>query len=64
MSGFKGIIIDGKVYEAILKGLNNCSDCALYGRCSHGYARGCDAFGYESYYFRFSQSLTDKINEK
>ena len=66
MNGLNGIIIDGKGYETVKRDKNNCPDCGLYGRCyANGrYAPACVAFGSDLHIFRFSQSLTDKINEK
>ena len=65
MKGINGIIVDGKVYEVISKGSYHCSDCALNERChANGrYAPACVAFGYDRYIFRFSQTLTDKLNK-
>lgn len=54
-----GICIDGKFYEAVLMGLG-CGNCVLNGA---GCKRCCSVFGLEAT-FRFSQSLTDKINGK
>ena len=63
-----GIIIDGKVYEAIPKGSYHCSDCSLFEQCKKdpaNYGRLCISNILEdNVIFRFSQSLTDKINEK
>ncbi|MDE7180078.1 MAG: hypothetical protein K2N88_02635 [Muribaculaceae bacterium] len=66
MNGLNGIIVDGKVYEAVDRGAFSCKGCDLYKRCHTNvrYASACIAFGYDRYIFRFSQSLTDKINEK
>ena len=70
MNGLNGIIIDGKGYELIERGREPaCPGCALYDPCSKNWARR----GHQpclitapsgNRIFRFSQSLTDKINEK
>ncbi|MDE7464985.1 MAG: hypothetical protein K2M59_03800 [Muribaculaceae bacterium] len=66
MNGLNGIIIEGKCYEVVDRGTFSCKDCDLYERChANGrYAPACVAFGYDRNIFRFSQTLTDKINEK
>ena len=61
MNGLNGIIKDGAVYE-IEKGECNPT-CAFYHdakECEY-WRKYCDL---HDCYFRFSQSLTDKINEK
>ena len=53
-----GIIVDGKVYE-VIKG-ECCKDCAFYHdelKC----AFWCTVCEVCECYFRFSQSLTDKL---
>lgn len=56
-----GIIIDGKVYEPIYETDDcGCEDCALKDFI-------CNLEDYcivNSCHFRFSQELTDKINER
>lgn len=63
-----GVIIDGKVYEAVSKGSYRCGDCDLYNKCIDRPLR-LDAFCVGLYgvcrgriIFRFSKELTDKIN--
>ena len=72
-----GIILDGKVYEAVAKGSYHCSDCDLYEQCCTVYhsdifptGKGvlqavdyCGVIG-QRVIFRYSQPLTDKINEQ
>lgn len=61
------IIIDGKVYEAV-KG--ECQDCALRMQCREEdvFNEFCNFFeGYNirnAHNFRYSQSLTDKLNNQ
>ncbi len=66
MKGINAIVIEGKVYELLPRCGCSCLTCALYKRCyANGrYAPACVAFGYDKYIFRFSQTLTDKLNEK
>ena len=60
MNGLNGIIISGKVYETVKGECNkqcafwNDKECATW--CDY-----CESF---DCFFRFSQTLTDKINEK
>ena len=66
-----GLIIDGKVYEAVAQDMQFCCECDLYDKCCswgedhekyHGMLlASCLAFGKENI-FRYSQSLTDKLN--
>lgn len=60
-----GIIIDGKVYEAVSNGSRHCSDCDCYKECSNEplkYAGICMGFNSQNkVIFRFSKELTDKI---
>lgn len=60
------VIISGKVYEAIPKGSRHCSDCDLYDRCNVLFADLCALFAEDTtrMIFRYSQSLTDKINQQ
>lgn len=65
-----GIIIDGKVYEAVPKGSCRCDDCDLYNKCIDR-SLGLDAFCVGLYgvchgriIFRFSKELTNKLNDK
>ena len=65
-----GIIIEGKVYEAVPKGGRHCSDCDLYmnclkyeGDCSQLFDKAIFLY-FDNVIFRYSQPLTDKINEK
>lgn len=60
-----GIIIDGKIYEALDAGDElPCDKCVFHRKCV--YDRCWDAckeiFGSNTY-FRYSQSLTDKLNK-
>lgn len=70
MEKINGIIIDGKVYEAVPKGSYHCSDCDLYKQCkrySHVLTDACTNLMFvfeENIIFRYSQPLTDKINER
>lgn len=68
MSGLNGIIISGKVYEVVPYSLNECGKCDLKKECdqiSRDYCLVDKLFGCKDMrIFRFSQSLTDKINEK
>lgn len=61
-----GIIIEGKVYEAVEcdEILNHCDICDLYRECSDGKEIfPCPwAITEGRSYFRYSQSLTDKLN--
>ncbi len=65
MNGLNAIIKDGKVYEAVLtSNVISCDGCDFYipivtTECP--YARMCLA---NACILRFSQSLTDNINEK
>ena len=52
------IVIDGKVYEAI-KG--KCSECAFYGKVNN--ASICALRDDLLCAFRYSQTLTDKLNK-
>ena len=67
MNGLNGIIVDGNVYEAIeWNEINPCENCDLWeqcSECSYNVEPICSEFIDDSI-FRFSQSLTDKINEK
>lgn len=62
MNGLYGIIVDGKVYEALSTENYSCLDCDLIknmGEC------GCLDLGFElgrNNIFRYSQELTDKLN--
>ena len=55
-----GIVIDGKFYETVED--RGCEECDLYANdgCKYGFM----ACAYWDCIFRFSQSLTDKLNEK
>lgn len=67
----KGIIINGKVYEAVLKRSQHCSDCDLYEECVNiplGISSLCVGFCIimrdrlnDRIIFRFSKELTEKI---
>ena len=60
MEKLNAIVVEGKVYEAI-KG--KCSECAFYGK-SNKYAPICALRDELLCAFRYSQSLTDKLNGK
>lgn len=61
-----GIIIDGKVYQAVDKGSRHCFDCDLYDKCNVLFADVCNMFsaGEKAKLFRHSQQLTDKLNNQ
>ena len=63
-----GIIIDGKVYEAVPKGRYHCSDCDLHLECNAKWMQSmkllCEPIAdKERVLLRFSQELTDKIKK-
>ena len=59
MNGLNGIIFEGKVYEAVdLECDDNCAFYDSNGDCAY-WRDHCEAYECS---FRFSQSLTDKIN--
>lgn len=64
------IIIDGNVYEAVLKGSCHCNDCDLYNRCTNRplkYVSFCSSYFFvfrERVIFRFSKELTDRLKIK
>lgn len=65
MNEINAIIIDGKVYEAVEKGIGKrCFDCDLKEWCATSvqcnYCHSID----DNTYFRYSQELTDKLNSK
>ena len=64
MNGINGIIIDGKVYEVVGKdNANPCDGCSLTDDCGiYGIIDFCMFHG-NSTHFRYSQSLTDKLNK-
>lgn len=67
MEEINGIIIEGKVYEAVPKGSYHCSDCDLREQCDCELDEACLNLGFHldtNIVFRYSQPLTDKINEK
>lgn len=68
MNGINGIIVDGAVYEVAEYGKRQCNECDLKRKCmerlidEHPY---CNSFsGRRRKILRYSQELTDKINEK
>lgn len=61
MNGLNGIILDGKVYEAVDEG--TCPECAFDKEVKKCRPL-CDICESWNCAFRFSQGLTDKINEK
>ena len=67
MNGLNGIIIDGKVYEAVLDDTDSCDECTFVdnkiGCCRKSYCVSfIPSYGKSPYIFRFSQTLTDKLN--
>ena len=65
MNGLNGIIHDGKVYEVVIKEKGNpCIDCELQTKCDEDNLLSMCHFFDSRAHFRFSQSLTDKINGK
>ncbi len=63
-----GIILSGKVYEAIPRGSRHCFDCHLYEQCKKDprqYPMLCFTDLMEPRkIFRFNQELTDKLNKE
>lgn len=68
-----GIMLKGKYYEAVPKTENGCADCSLRDNCGRIMADLClsvaiklsDTYCHNALkpvIFRFSQSITDKIN--
>ena len=64
MNGINGIILDGKVYEATEGKEYSCMTCDLIDDESDCVCRDFCFNQGRCNVFRFSQSLTDKINEK
>ena len=66
MKGINGIIILGKVYEAVDSESNiPCQICELRCKCvKHDLRDACCNVFESNTYFRFSQTLTDKLNDK
>ena len=64
MNGLNGIIIDGKVYEVADSGTIafECKDCAIREKCDPGVLSLCFDVLPINHHFRFSQSMTDKLN--
>ena len=64
MEKLNAIVIDGKVYELVeSKEANPCIDCALVEECLLcAIIDFCIQQG-NSKHFRYSQSLTDKLNK-
>lgn len=62
-----GIIIDGRVYEAVQKGSYHCFDCDLYNFCKENQimtTHVCSDFSMkqkQGVMFRLSKELTDKL---
>lgn len=65
MEELNAIVVAGKVYKIVEKdNANPCIGCALTDDCGiYGIIDFCMAQG-NSTHFRYSQSLTDKLNEK
>lgn len=64
-----GIILNDKVFEAVAANKNLCQDCDLIAVCTaDSYMNNvCENFRQvldENISFRYSQSLTDKLNGK
>ena len=70
MEKLNAIVIDGKVYEAVLDDTDSCEECVFVdseiGCCrkSHCTSFMLSPYGKSPYIFRYSQSLTDKLNGK
>lgn len=66
MNGLNGIKVDGKVYEVAEYGRRECNECELKKKCmerSIDENPYCASFsGRRRKILRFSQTLTDKIN--
>ena len=69
-----GIVLNGKMYEAVPKTENGCADCCFHDNCRRVMADLCLSVAIrlsgtcqynlvEPIIFRFSQSITDKINK-
>lgn len=63
-----GICIDGKFYEAIMPETDSCKGCAFQKEefgCikAHCHSFKPSDFGDAKHIFRYSQSLTDKLNK-
>ena len=64
MNGLNGIIINGKVFEAVKDKEDSCLNCDLIDDTRECPCRDfCFQQGWCNI-FRFSQTLTDKLNEK
>lgn len=61
-----GIVLNGKFYEAVECDdlLNHCGVCALYDECATDTFPCVWMLTDKKSYYRFSKSITDKINEK
>lgn len=64
-----GIIIDGKVYEAVLDDTDSCEECAFVdseiGCCRKSYCTSfMQGYGKSPYILHYVQSLTDKLNKR
>lgn len=62
------IVIGGRAYKALPKGSHSCSSCDLYVHCCdgcklHGIGFCVQMFDDPTLYFRYSESLTGKLNE-
>lgn len=67
MNGLNAVVIDGKCYESVIKKNGNpCIDCELLDDiCNNcGLMDFCLGMGGQNSFFRFSQSLTDKLNKQ
>lgn len=68
-SKISGIIIDGRVYEAVQKGSYQCFDCDLYNFCKENQIMTthiCSEFSIklkQRIMFRLSNGLTDKLKQ-
>ena len=68
MEKLNGIILNGKVYEAVLDDTDSCEECVFVDReigcCRKSYCTSfIPSYGKSPYIFRYSQSLTDKLNK-
>lgn len=63
-TNLNGICVNGRFYEAV-KGSFDCKQCALNEMCYTEDGDLCNAFGgIENCHFRYSQSLTEKLNKE
>lgn len=59
------VTIKGKVYKLVPKGSYHCRDCDAFSVCvTDGCFNVCAPSYSERYLLRYSQSLTDKLNQQ